>query len=81
MNILNTERSKKYFEKRPIVEIYKGYEIRKYKDMFLVDAAIAIYGIISTHIKDCYEFIDKFVSLGISQYDDESVTKYILHNR
>jgi len=80
MNILNTPRAKRYFEKHPIVEIYNGYEIRETGNgMFLVDAAIAIYGTTSNYIEGCKEFIDKLVSLGIKQYDDEAVSRYIFN--
>ena len=67
----------RYFNERPLVEMYKGYEIRKYRNLFIVDAAIAICGITATHIKACYEFIDNLVNLGIKQYDNEAVSKYI----
>ena len=70
-------RQEKYFNERPLAEIYKGYEIRKYKNMFIVDAAIAIYSTLATHINDCYEFIDNLVNFGINQYDNEAVSKYI----
>lgn len=83
MNILNTPRAQRYFAKHPIVEIYKGYEIRNNcTDKFgftsyLCDAAIAIYGVTSNTIEGCREFIDKLVAQGIEQYDDEAVAKYI----
>ena len=78
MNILNTARAKRYFESHPIVEIYNGYEIREAGNgMFLVDAAIAIYGTTSNYIEGCKKFIDKLVSLGIKQYDDEAVSRYV----
>ncbi len=70
----------------PIVEIYKGYEIRtngidKFGfTSYLCDAAIAIYGITSTTIEGCREFIDTLVEQGIKQYDDEAVSKYIFAN-
>lgn len=81
MNILNTPRAKKYFAKHPIIEIYNGYEIRDAcNGMFMVDAAIAIYGITSNYIECCHEFIDKLVAVGIKQYDDEAVAKYIFKN-
>ena len=70
-------RQERYFNEHPLVEMYKGYEIRKYKNMFIVDAAIAIYGTLATHIKDCYKFIDNLVNLGIHQYDNEAVSKYV----
>lgn len=77
-NIINTPRAKRYFESHPIVEIYNGYEIREAGNgMFLVDAAIAIYSTTSNYIEECKEFIDKLVSLGIKQYDDEAVSRYI----
>ena len=81
MNILETPRAKRYFAQHPIVEIYKGYEIREAGNgMFLVDAAIGIYGTTSNYIGGCREFIDNLVSLDIKQYDDEAVAKYIFHN-
>ena len=79
-NIIMTSKER-YFNERPLVEMYKGYEIRKYKAMFIVDAAIAIYGTLTTHIKDCYEFIDNLVNLGIKQYDNEAVSKYVFSKR
>lgn len=82
MNILNTPRAKRYFEKHPIVEIYNGYEIREAGNgMFLVDAAIAIYGTTSTNIEDCLEFINNLVNEGIAQYDDETVSRYVFGNK
>lgn len=86
MNILNNTRTQRYFAKHPIVEIYKGYEIRtngidKFGfTSYLCDAAIAIYGITSTTIEGCREFIDTLVEQGIKQYDDEAVSKYIFAN-
>ena len=86
MNILNNTRTQRYFAKHPIVEIYKGYEIRtngidKFGfSSYLCDAAIAIYGITSTTIEGCREFIDTLVEQGIKQYDDEAVSKYIFAN-
>jgi len=82
MNILNTPRAKRYFEKHPLIEIYNGYEIREGSNgMFIVDAAIAIHGTISNHIEDCKEFIDKLVSLGIKQYDNEAVARYLFNTK
>lgn len=81
MNILETPRAKRYFAQHPIVEIYKGYEIRKWSDnLFFVDAAIGIYSTSSNYIEPCREFIDNLVSLDIKQYDDEAVAKYIFCN-
>lgn len=78
MNILNTPRANRYFKKHPIVEIYNGYEIREAGNgMFLVDAAIAIYGTTATNIEDCHEFIDNLVNEGIAQYDDIAVSRYV----
>lgn len=87
MNILNTPRAQRYFIKHPIVEIYKGYEIRNNcTDKFgitsyICDAAIAIYSITSNTIKGCREFIDTLVAEGIEQYDDEAVAKYIFRQK
>lgn len=83
MNILETPRAKRYFEKHPIVEMYNGYEIRKgaFDNVYIVDAAIAIYGVSANHIEDCREFIDKLVKENIKQYDDEAVMKYVIRNR
>ena len=78
MSIFNTSRAKRYFELHPHVETYNGYEIRQASNgLFIVDAAIGIYGTMSNYIEVCKEFIDKLVSLGIKQYDDESVSRYM----
>ena len=87
MNILNTSHAHSYFAKHPIVEIYKGYEIRNNcTDKFgitsyICDAAIAIYSITSNTIEGCREFIDILVAEGIKQYDDEAVAKYIFRQK
>ena len=78
-NILNTPRSERYFAKRPIVEIYKGYEICKYENMYIVDAAIAIHSTMSNNIEDCREFVDNLINKKIDQYDDEAVARYIFN--
>ncbi len=77
MNI-NSERAKKYFDKHPIVEIYRGYEIRDNNGLFLVDAAIGIYSTISNYIEGCYEFINELADRDIKQYDVETVMKYLI---
>lgn len=78
MSMFNTSRAKRFFELHPHVETYNGYEIRQASNgVFIVDAAIGIYGITSNYIEGCKEFIDKLVSLGIKQYDDEAVSRYI----
>ena len=78
MSMFNSSRAKRYFELHPHVETYNGYEIRQASnELFIVDAAIGIYGTMSNYIEVCKEFIDKLVSLGIKQYDDESVSRYI----
>lgn len=80
-------RKEQYFAKHPVIEIYKGYEIRNggidpygYQS-FICDAAIAIYSITSSYIEGCREFIDKLVNLGIKQYDNEAVSKYIFNKK
>lgn len=78
-NILNTPRAERYFSKRPIVEIYKGYEIRKYENMYIVDAAIAIHSTMSNNIEDCRKFIDDLVDKEITQYDNEAAARYIFN--
>lgn len=78
-NILNTSRAKRYFAKRPIVEIYKGYEIRKYDTMYIVDASIAIHSTLSNNIEDCRKFIDNLINKKIAQYDDKAVARYIFN--
>lgn len=70
-------KKEKYFATHPLVEIYNGYEIRKYNDFFTVDASIGIYGTMSNTIKGCYSFIDELFTKGIKQYDDEAVSKYV----
>ena len=65
--------------KRHIVEIYKGYEIRKYDTMYIVDASIAIHSILSNNIEDCRKFVDNLVDKEIAQYDDEAVARYIFN--
>jgi hypothetical protein len=70
-----------FFNKRPIVEIYKGYEIRKYKLLYEVYASIGVYSCSSNYIEDCKQFIDKLVANNIKQYDNEAVAKYIFNKR
>ena len=72
-------RAIKFYSKRPVVEVYKGYEIRKFNNMFEVIASVGIYGHSSNNINSCYTFIDNLVNLGIKQDDDEEVAKYIFH--
>lgn len=79
MNIKETPRAKRFYAKRPIVEVYNGYEIRRYEGMFEVIASIGIYGYGANHIEDCRKFIDKLVKLGIKQDDDEEIAKLIFH--
>lgn len=66
---------------RPLVEMYRGYEIRKYADSFIVDAAIAIYGTLSDCIEGCRSFIDKLADAGIKQYDNEAVSRFLIQRR
>lgn len=75
---LNSDRAKKYFDKHPIVEIYRGYEIRDNNGLFLVDAAIGIYSTTSNYIEGCYEFINELADRDIKQYDVETVMKYLI---
>jgi len=75
----NSKRVKRFYENRPIVEIYKGYEIRKFNDMYEVIASVGIYGISSDYIDGCREFIDKLVKFGIKQNDNEEISKFIFH--
>lgn len=75
---LTSDRAKKYFNKHPVVEIYRGYEIRDDDGLFLVDAAIGIYSTTSNHIEGCYEFIDELVNRNIKQYDGEAVMRYLI---
>ena len=78
MRMFNSSRAKRFFELHPHVETYNGYEIRQASNgVFMVDAAIGIYGTTSNYIEACKEFIDKLVLLGIKQYDDEAVSRYI----
>ena len=77
----NTPRAKKFYEKRPIIEIYKGYEIRKFEDIFEVIANVGVYGCSSTHIKDCYEFIDNLVNHDINSCDTEKIAKYVFNKK
>ena len=78
MSMFNSPRAKRYFELHPHVETYNGYEIRQASNgVFMGDAAIGIYVTTSNYIEACKEFIDKLVSLGIKQYDDEAVSRYI----
>jgi len=77
---LTSDRAKKYFDKHPIVEIYKGYEIRSEENnSYIVDAAIAIYSRTSSDKQGCYEFIDELVSHNVHQYNDEEVSKYLIN--
>lgn len=78
-DIFDTFRAERYFSKRPIVEIYKGYEIRKYENMYIVDAAIAIHSTMSNNIEDCRKFIDDLVDKEITQYDNEAAARYIFN--
>lgn len=71
-------RFEKYCMSRPLVEMYRGYEIRKYNGSFIVDAAIAIYGTLSDCIDCCRSFIDELADAGIKQYDDEAVFRFTL---
>ena len=67
-------RLKKYFDNHPIVEIYKGYEIRsEQNNSYIVDAALAIYSMTTSSKKCCYDFIDELVKYNIHQYDNEEV--------
>jgi len=75
---LTSDRAKKYFENHPIVEIYRGYEIRDDNGLFLVDASIGIYSTTSNYIEGCYEFINKLVDRDIKQYDSEAVMRYLI---
>lgn len=75
---LNSKRAQKYFDKHPVVEIYRGYEIRDDGELFLVDAAIGIYSTTSNYIEGCYEFIDELVNRNIKQYDGEAVMRYLI---
>lgn len=79
MNLIS-DRAKKYFDKHPIVEIYKGYEIRSEEnDSYIVDAALAIYSMTTSSKKCCYDFIDELVSNNVHQYNDEEVSKYLVN--
>lgn len=78
-DIFDTFRAERYFSKRLIVEIYKGYEIRKYENMYIVDAAIAIHSTMSNNIEDCRKFIDDLVDKEITQYDNEAAARYIFN--
>ena len=75
----DTPRAIRFYKNRPIIEVYKGYEIRKYNDMFEVIASVGLYGHGSNYIEGCREFIDKLVKLGIKQDDDEEIAKFIFH--
>ena len=72
---------KQFFEKYPVIETYKGYEILKCGNMYEVIMSVGVYWVLNTDIKDCYSFIDKMKSLNIKQYDDENVAKYIFKNK
>ena len=70
---------KKYLDKHPVIEIYRGYEIRQEEGhCYIVDAAFAIYSTTSTSLKACYEFIDELVNANVKQYDNESVCRYLI---
>jgi hypothetical protein len=75
---LNSDRAKKYFDKHPIIEIYRGYEIRDDKGLFIVDASIGIYSTTSNYIEGCYKFIDELADRNIKQYDGEAVMRYLI---
>lgn len=70
---------KKYFDEHPVVEVYRGYEIRAERnDSYIVDAALAIYSMTTSSLKCCYDFIDELADHGINQYDDENVSRYLI---
>ena len=68
----------RYYSKRPLVDTYREYEIRKYKDLYIVDVSIGILGFMAENIWDCKEFIDTMVEHGIKQGDNEASMKYII---
>ena len=69
----------KYFDKHPVVETYRGYEIRQEEGhSYIVDAAFAIYSTTSNSLKACYEFIDELADRDIKQYDNEAVSRYLI---
>lgn len=75
---INESSSKdKYYAKRPLVDTYKGYKIRKYEDLYVVDVSIGILGFIAETIEDCKEFIDTMIDHGIKQGDGEASMRYI----
>jgi len=76
-----TPRALLFYKNRPIIEIYKGYEIRKCYDMFEVIASVGIYSFESNYIEGCREFIDKLVNVGIKQDEDDKIFKYIISLR
>ena len=70
---------KKYFDEHPIVEVYRGYEIRaKRNDSYIVDAAYAIYSTTTSSLNACYEFIDELVNENVKQYDNEAVCRFLI---
>ena len=51
-------RLKKYFDKHPLIEIYKGYEIRgEENNSYIVDAALAIYSMTTSSKKYLGSFV------------------------
>lgn len=77
---LTSERAKRYFDKHPLIEIYKGYEIRgEENNSYIVDAALAIYSMTTSSKKCCYDFIDELVSHNVHQYNGEEVSRYLIN--
>lgn len=76
-----TPRAKRFYAIRPVVEVYRGYEIRKNLkyDIYEVIASVGILSNTSTDISASKVFIDKLVDLGIKQDDDEAVARYVFN--
>lgn len=78
---INESSSKdKYYAKRPLIDIYKEYEIRKYEDLYIVDVSIGILTFMGETIEYCKEFIDTMVEHNIKQGDGEASMRYVKNN-